>query len=72
MATYKKRGYKPKSKSEAIEALEKASTTAGVFNTLDQGASKTEMWVIKNQKFIYAVLASVAILVLGSWLIANM
>ena len=36
MATYKKRGYKPKSKSEEIEALEKASTTAGVFNTLDQ------------------------------------
>ncbi len=66
MATYKKRGYKPKSKSEAIEALEKSSTTAGVFNTLDQGASKTEMWVIKNQRFIYAVLASVAILVLGS------
>ncbi len=66
MATYKKRGYKPKTKSEAIEALEKSSTTAGVFNTLDEGASKTEMWVIKNQRFIYALVASVAIVVLGS------
>jgi tetratricopeptide (TPR) repeat protein len=65
MATYKKRGYKPNTKSEAIEALEQSSTTAGVFNTLDETASKTEMWVIKNQRYIYAIVATVAIVVLG-------
>ena len=47
MATYKKRGYKPKTKEEKVEAVEEHSTTAEVFNTLDETASKTEEWVAK-------------------------
>ena len=40
MATYKKRGYKPKNKAEEQQAEEMQSTTAEVFNTLDETASK--------------------------------
>lgn len=65
MATYKKRGYKPKTKAEKEERLEEGSTTAEVFNTLDQTASKTEAWVEKNQKIIFGVVGAVAIGVLG-------
>lgn len=66
MATYKKRGHKPKSKEEKQAALEQESTTAEVFNTLDEKASKTEEWVAKNQKYIYIMIAVVALAVLGS------
>ncbi|MEZ4779548.1 MAG: hypothetical protein R2786_09235 [Flavobacteriaceae bacterium] len=65
MATYKKRGYKPKTKAEKEELLEDGSTTAEVFNTLDQTASRTEAWVEKNQKIIFGVVGAVAIGVLG-------
>jgi tetratricopeptide (TPR) repeat protein len=65
MATYKKRGYKPKTKEEKVGAIEDQSTTAEVFNTLDQGASKTEEWVAKNQKYIFIVVGAVAVVVLG-------
>lgn len=65
MATYKKRGYKPKSKEDKRAAIEDQSTTAEVFNTLDEGASKTEEWVVKNQKYIFVVVALVAAVVLG-------
>ncbi|WP_115462456.1 tetratricopeptide repeat protein [Winogradskyella aurantiaca] len=65
MATYKKRGYKPKNKKEKIEAIEDNSTTAEVFNTLDESASKTEEWVIKNQNYIFGVVGIVAVVVLG-------
>ncbi|MBT8324486.1 MAG: tetratricopeptide repeat protein [Winogradskyella sp.] len=65
MATYKKRGYKPKNKKEIEDALEQNSTTAEVFNTLDESASKTEEWVVKNQNYIFGVVAVIAILVLG-------
>ena len=65
MATYKKRGYKPKTKAEKEERIEEGSTTAGVFNTLDESASKTEAWVEKNQKIIFGVVGAVAIGVLG-------
>ena len=60
MATYNKRGYKAsKEKEEKLDSNyiektpiveDKDSTTAGVFNTLDISASKTEAWVEKNQK----------------------
>ena len=60
MATYKKRGYKPKSQKEKEDALEQNSTTAEVFNTLDETASKTEEWVIKNQNYIFGVVGAVA------------
>jgi len=65
MATYKKRGYKPKTKEEKTEVIEEQSTTAEVFNTLDEGASKTEEWVVKNQNYIFAVIGFIAVVVLG-------
>ncbi|GAB5399744.1 MAG: hypothetical protein Aureis2KO_13290 [Aureisphaera sp.] len=65
MATYKKRGYKPKTKVEKEIELEDGSATAEVFKTLDEGASKTEAWVEKNQKFILGFVGLVAICVLG-------
>jgi len=72
MATFKARGYKaPKPKEEKEEIIddinidEKDSTTAGVFNTLDETASKTEEWVARNQKYILYVLGAVAIVTVG-------
>lgn len=69
MATYKKRGYKPKTKKEKVEAevefSEENSATAEVFNTLDEGASKTEEWFVQNQKYIVGAIAAIAIVVLG-------
>ncbi|WP_412561288.1 tetratricopeptide repeat protein [Winogradskyella sp. MIT101101] len=65
MATYKKRGYKPKTKKEKEEIAEENSATAEVFNTLDEGASKTEEWFVKNQNYIIGVIAAIALVVLG-------
>lgn len=71
MATYKKRGYKPKTQKaqdivdDTNEILEEESTTAEVFNTLDESASRAEDFVTKNQKFIFMFIAVVAALVLG-------
>jgi predicted negative regulator of RcsB-dependent stress response len=65
MATYKKRGYKPKNKAEKDVQVEENSATAEVFNTLDEGASKTEAWVEKNQKIIFSVIGVIAVAVLG-------
>jgi tetratricopeptide (TPR) repeat protein len=65
MATYKKRGYKPKSKKEKEENVDENSTTAEVFNTLDEGASRTEEWVVKNQKYIIGVIGVIAVVVLA-------
>jgi tetratricopeptide (TPR) repeat protein len=70
MATYKKRGYKPKTKKDKEDVLEENSTTAEVFNTLDEGASKTEAWVVKNQKYIIGLIGAVALVVL-SFLVYN-
>ena len=76
MATYNKRGYKtPKEKEEKvdnsnfveenIDVNEADSTTAGVFSKLDEGASKTEAWVEKNQKYIFGFLAAIALITVG-------
>ncbi|TXK74344.1 tol-pal system YbgF family protein [Mesonia sp. HuA40] len=69
MATYKKRGYKPKAKkeSDAVEENfnEEESTTAEVFNNLDEGANKTEEWVSENQKPILIGIGVVVVAVLG-------
>ncbi len=73
MATYNKRGYKtPKEKAdndttylEDIKVDEKDSTTAGVFNSLDQTASRTEEWVARNQKYIFGVVAVIALVTVG-------
>ncbi|GEM56062.1 hypothetical protein B0A58_00125 [Flavobacterium branchiophilum NBRC 15030 = ATCC 35035] len=78
MATFNKRGYKvPKPKAEKTENEfdnneieevvidEKDSTTAEVFNSLDQTASKTEEWVERNQKIIFGILGAVALVTVG-------
>lgn len=65
MATYKKRGYKPKNKAEEQEHLAKGSTTAEVFSTLDESASRSEQWVAKNQNYILGFIGVIAISVLG-------
>lgn len=65
MATYKKRGYKPKSKAEEASLHDESSTTAEVFQTLDQSASKTEAWVQKNQNYILGAIGAIALGVLG-------
>ncbi|MFM2369047.1 MAG: hypothetical protein RL619_1347 [Bacteroidota bacterium] len=71
MATYSKRGYKaPKEKEvndvvEEVKIDEKDSTTAGVFSTLDETASRTEDWIARNQKVIIGLVAGVALITLG-------
>ncbi len=65
MATYKKRGYKPENKEEQQNKVEDESTTAEVFNTLDEGAGKTEAWVAKNQKYIFIIIGAAAVIILG-------
>lgn len=65
MATYKKRGYKPKTKKEKEVIVEENSATAEVFNTLDEGASKTEEWFVKNQNYIIGIIGAIALIVLG-------
>jgi len=65
MATYKKRGYKPKTKKEKEEVVEDNSTTAEVFNSLDESASKTEEWVVKNQNYIVGAIGLIAVVVLA-------
>jgi tetratricopeptide (TPR) repeat protein len=64
MATYKKK-YKAKTKEEKEHNIEEGSTTAEVFNTLDETASKTEAFVEKNQKYIFVIIGVVALVVLG-------
>lgn len=65
MATYKKRGFKPKNKAEEQGLAEHESATAEVFSTLDESASKTEAWVAKNQNYILGIIGVVAVGVLG-------
>lgn len=65
MATYKKKGYKPSNKEEREQVAEQESTTAEVFNTLDEGASRTETWVADNQKYIYIIVGVAIVAVLG-------
>ena len=65
MATYKKRGFKNKASSSRAEALENKSTTANVFNTLDEGSSQTQQWVERNQNKILGLVAIISIIVIG-------
>ncbi len=65
MATYKKKESKPRSKEEKQQLDEQQSTTAEVFSTLDQSASRTEEWVATNQKYILGVIGVIAVGVLG-------
>ena len=63
MATYKKRGDKAKKAQKANTPDQ--STTAEVFNTLDETASKSEQWIEKNQRPIFIGLIAVAVIILG-------
>lgn len=65
MATYKKNAGKPKTKADKDAQIEANSTTAEVFRSLDEGASKTEAWVEKNQKLLIGAIAAVVVCVLG-------
>ena len=77
MATYNKRGYKaPKPKDDKIDDEyidnvtidEKDSTTAEVFNSLDETASRTEDFVARNQKLILGIVAAVFIAAIAYFL----
>lgn len=76
MATYNKRGYKaPKPEAENVENVadlekeinveEKNSTTASVFNTLDDTANKTEEFIARNQSIILSIVGGIALVVAG-------
>lgn len=65
MATYKKRGYKPKTKAEERELAAQKSATAEVFSTLDETASKSEQWVARNQKYILGIIGVIAVCVIA-------
>lgn len=43
----------------------KGSTTAEVFSTLDETASRSEQWVARNQKYILGVIGVIAVVVVG-------
>ncbi|NER12145.1 tetratricopeptide repeat protein [Leptobacterium flavescens] len=64
MATYKKRGNKS-AKQKVENQLEEQSTTAEVFSTLDEGASRTEEWVARNQKYILGIIGVIVVGILG-------
>ena len=61
MATYKKKGLKRK----ASNTVTNQSTTAEVFDTLDQSASSTEKIVAKYQNYIVGGVITIVIMVLG-------
>ena len=63
MATFNRRGYK-KNKSHLSNQIEK-SQTAEVFDSLDSTANKSEQWILKNQKIIFASIAIISISVLS-------
>lgn len=74
MAIYKKNNYRPnrhKEKEEttpteeSLEQLHKESTTAEVFDTLDEKASKTEAWIQRNQKIIIGVIIGLIVVGVG-------
>lgn len=80
MATFNKRGYKaPKVKDdkmdndfiEDVTIDDKDSTTAEVFNSLDETASRTEDFVARNQKVILGIVAVVALAAIGYMLYAK-
>ena len=68
MATYKKRGYKPK-KEKVVEDVveetfnEEESAVAEAFNALDDTANKSEEWIEKNSKpLLYGLLGIIAVI----------
>lgn len=64
MATYKKK-YKPQGNKEQQQVEEIDSTTAEVFNTLDETASKSEQWIEKNSKPLFYTLVGIVVVFLA-------
>ncbi|AQS93330.1 hypothetical protein BXQ17_04205 [Polaribacter sp. BM10] len=64
MATYKKK-YKPEGKKEQQQFDDSEFETAGVLNTLDETASKSEQWIEKNSKPLFYSLIAVVVLFLA-------
>jgi len=64
MATYKKK-YRPESKKEENQIDESEFETAGVLNTLDETASKSEQWIEQNSKPLFFTLIAIVVIVLG-------
>ncbi|WP_317044721.1 tetratricopeptide repeat protein [Polaribacter butkevichii] len=64
MATYKKK-YKAEGKKEENQVDESEFETAGVLNTLDETASKSEQWIEKNNKPLFFALIAVVVIFLG-------
>ena len=65
MATYKKRGNKRSNKSNSTQNIEKQSSTAEVFETLDVTANRTESIVAKYQNYILSTMVVVVLISLG-------
>ena len=61
MATYKKK-YKPEGKKEENQIDESEFETAGVLNTLDETASKSEQWIEQNSKPLFYTLVAIVVL----------
>lgn len=64
MATYKKK-YKTEGKKEQEHLDESEFETAGLLNTLDETASKSEQWIEKNSKFLFSTLVGIVVLFLS-------
>jgi tetratricopeptide (TPR) repeat protein len=64
MATYKKK-YKAEGKKEQKEFDESTFETAGVLNSLEETASKSEKWIEKNSKPLFSALVAVVIIFLA-------
>ncbi|MDO4880246.1 MAG: tetratricopeptide repeat protein [Capnocytophaga sp.] len=74
MSIYKKNNFRPNRKkhekveneiTQTSEQLAHESTTAEVFQTLDEKAGRAEAWVQNNQRTILGVIATVVVLGLG-------
>ncbi|NIJ45102.1 putative negative regulator of RcsB-dependent stress response [Wenyingzhuangia heitensis] len=70
MATYQKRGYKKTIENEEEVIVDNSgntehSTTAEVFNTLDETANKSEKWIEKNSKPLFIGLIAAVVIIFG-------
>ncbi|EAR12033.1 hypothetical protein PI23P_11887 [Polaribacter irgensii 23-P] len=63
MATYKKK-YKAEGKKEQQEVDESQFETAGVLNTLEETATKSEKWIETNSKPLFSALVGIVVLFL--------
>ncbi|MDX6746141.1 tetratricopeptide repeat protein [Polaribacter sp. PL03] len=63
MATYKKK-YKAEGKKEQQQFDESEFETAGVLNTLDETASRSEQWIEKNSKPLFYALVGIVVIFL--------